>query len=95
MCSEMIKTLFIKILMYLLIIMWFGLPCYSQNDDEQWQIHEALTNRLSSELYKIGLLKQELEYIKDILNDLRDFQILPLNITKLNEDNMIAFDKDI
>ncbi|MGD9202351.1 MAG: tetratricopeptide repeat protein, partial [Chitinispirillia bacterium] len=91
----MIKVQFKIMFMFLLVFILFWIPCHSEGDDEQWQIHEALTNRLSSELYKIGLLKQELEYIKDMLNDLRDFQILPLNITRLDEDNMVAFDKDI
>ena len=60
-----------------------------------WQIRETLTNRLSAEWYKIGILRNDLESISEILTDLRDFELFPEKITKLYESKIVEIDKEI
>lgn len=66
-----------------------------KKEKDIWQTHETLTNRLSAEWYKIGVLKNDLESISDILNDLRDFELFPEKITKLYDNKIVAIDKEI
>lgn len=66
-----------------------------KKEKDIWQTHETLTNRLSTEWYRIGVLRNDLENIRDILNDLRDFELFPEKVTKLNEDKIVSFDRSI
>lgn len=56
---------------------------------------EQLVFRLGSEWYKIGLLKRDLTFISNILEDLRDLELFPLSCTGLDEKELINFDKQI
>lgn len=56
---------------------------------------EQLVFRLGSEWYKIGLLKRDLTFISNILEDLRNLELFPLSCTGLDEKELINFDKQI
>ncbi len=76
--------------------MLYPLPSLAKKEKKDvWQTHETLTNRLSAEWYKIGVLKNDLESISDILRDLRDFELFPEKITKLYESKIVTIDKEI
>lgn len=90
------KKHLIIILLYFAIAWLCPQLSYSKEAKKDiWQIHEILTNRLSAEWFKLGVLENDLKSIRDILMDIRDFQLFPYKITQLNEDKIIAFDKEI
>ncbi len=64
-----------------------------QKDD--WHIRENLVTRLSGEWYKINVFNTELSSVKDILDDLRDMELVSPSVTRLSDDSLIAFDKKI
>ena len=66
-----------------------------KEEKDIWQTHEILANRLMAEWYRIDVLRNDLESIRDILEDLSDFELYPQKVTKLNEDKLVAFDRTI
>ncbi len=60
-----------------------------------WQTQETLTNRLSMEWFKIGFLKDNIENVEDILNDLRNLQLYPSGVTQLSDNAIVSIDRKI
>jgi len=88
----------IKLLLLLLgtLLLLYPIPSFAKKEKKDlWQTHETLTSRLGAEWYKIGVLKNDLESINDILKDLREFELFPEKITKLYEIKLVTFDKTI
>src|SRR5271157_4991619 len=65
------------------------------NPKDEWQIRENLVTRLGGEWYKIARLTEELNTMQDILQDVRDFELFPPELTRLNEETVLSFDKKI
>jgi len=80
----------------LLICMAIAMPwATSEAQEYNWNEQEALSNRLSAEYSKINVLQSEFIKLEDILRDLRNLQIYPVNILHLSEDQIVAVDKEI
>lgn len=62
---------------------------------ENWQVREALISRLSAEWYKIGLLRKDLAGARDILTDLRSFELFPAKVTGLTDEKVVILDEGI
>jgi len=62
---------------------------------DDWQIRENLVTRLGGEWYKIKRLDGELGAMQDIVQDLRDFELFPADLTRMSEEALVAFDKRI
>ncbi len=90
-----------NIILNTLSILWFVIILYpeqaytKEQENDVWYAYEALTSRLGSEWYKIGVLKNDLASIRNILDGLRNLQLFPSGITRLNEDKIVAFDREI
>jgi len=65
------------------------------NPKDEWQIRENLVMRLGGEWYKIARLTEELNTMQDILQEVRDFELFPPELTRLNEETVLSFDKKI
>jgi TolA-binding protein len=78
------------------LVMVIVSDCFAkEKPHDEWQVRENLVTRLSGELYKIGVLKKELESIQEILLETRDIELLPPEMTRMGEDSLLAFDKRI
>jgi TolA-binding protein len=62
---------------------------------DDWQIRENLVTRLGGEWYKITRLDNELRTVQDIVQDIRDFELFPADLTRLNEEALVDFDKRV
>lgn len=95
--NKKLKHFFLQIILsFWLAIVLYPLAVYSKKQEEKtWEIHETLTNRLSMELYRIGFLKEDLENIRDFMDDLRNLQLYPPKVTQLGENSIVAIDKNI
>lgn len=60
-----------------------------------WQARENLVNRFGAEWYKIGALNRETTGIADVLTDIRDLELFPVEFTGLNKTTIVRFDKSI
>lgn len=60
---------------------------------DEWKKHESLTNRLSSEWFRIGILQNDLDDIRDVFNDLLDFEIYPQSVTGLSDEDIVNIDR--
>ena len=67
----------------------------NEKPQEQWQTGENLVTRLGGEWYKIGVLKKELQSMQEILQDLRDIELFPVEVTRASEEALVLFDKKI
>ncbi|MBN1600801.1 MAG: tetratricopeptide repeat protein [Chitinispirillaceae bacterium] len=79
----------------LLAIAGNSVSSVTTNDSMSLKKREQLVFRLGSEWYKIGLLKRDLTFISNILEDLRNLELFPLSCTGLDEKELINFDKQI
>ena len=78
------------------IVMPFSSTGFSKETiKDEWLTRENLVTRLSGELYKIGILQRDLQSIQEILLETRDIELLPLEVTKLHDDSLVAFDKRV
>jgi len=78
------------------MLVLLSLPLFAkppQKDD--WRVRENLVTRLSGEWYKINVLNTELTNVKEILEDLRDMELVSPSVTRLSDDSLILFDKKI
>ena len=67
----------------------------AQTVKDDWAIHKSLVLRLSSEWQRIGLIAGDLSALQDILTDVKDIELLPLEVTNLSEARIVEFDKRI
>ncbi len=89
------KAIIIVVLSALFAVQW---PCLAQKtrrEDMIWQTRETLISRLGAELYKIDILRRDLSSIRIILNDMRNLELFPPEVTDLNDIQIVAFDKRI
>ncbi len=73
-------------------------PCFAleaDSGDSKWQTREMLVSRLGAQLYKIDILHRDLASIQIILDDLHNLELFPSEVTKLNESQLVAFDRKI
>jgi len=71
-------------------------PCAARASKEDlWRTSEALVARLGAEWHTIGILKRDLASIGDVTADLRNLQLFPEELTRLNEKSLVEFDKRI
>ena len=75
------------------------MPCIGntsvKDSTDVWQIRENLVTRLGGEWYKIGVLRNELGNMNEILQNLRDIELFPNELTGFNEDSLLSYDKKI
>ena len=79
----------------LCVMLLCGIAPAKDKPKDEWQIRENLVTRLGGEWYKIARLIEELQAMQDILQDARDFELFPPELTRLNEETVLAFDKKI
>jgi Uncharacterized protein conserved in bacteria len=91
------KILFTHVLSItaLCVMLFSGIAPAKDKPKDEWQTRENLVTRLGGEWYKIARLSEELETIQDILQDVRDFELFPPELTRLNEETVLSFDKKI
>jgi tetratricopeptide (TPR) repeat protein len=77
------------------VTLFFGTASAKDKPKDEWQIRENLVTRLGGEWYKISRLTEELQAMEDILQDARDFELFPSELTQLNEETVVSFDKKI
>jgi tetratricopeptide (TPR) repeat protein len=78
----------------LALVLFQPAPAREKPRDE-WQVRENLVTRLGGELYKIGVLKKELQNIHEILLEARDIEVFPTEMTRLGEEALLSFDKSV
>jgi tetratricopeptide (TPR) repeat protein len=79
----------------LCVMLFLGIASAKDKPKDEWQIRENLVTRLGGEWYKISRLTEELQTVQDIFQDLRDFELFPPELTRLNEETVLSFDKKI
>jgi TolA-binding protein len=83
-------------LMSLVFLMTFPLVAPAKEKvDQQWQVRENLVTRLGGELYKIGILEKELQHVQEILLETRDIEVLPQEMTRMSDEELLIFDKKV
>lgn len=85
----------IIILTFSALLIIASISSSAETYDNEWKQHETLTNRLSSEWYRIGILQNDLDDINDLLSDLVDFEIYPQSVTGLNDEDIVTIDRNI
>jgi TolA-binding protein len=62
---------------------------------EDWRTRENLVARLSGEWYKINILDRDLSSVQDIVQDMRDIELFPSEVTRCSEESLVTFDKKL
>jgi TolA-binding protein len=97
------KKTSVKTLVFALIFGAGIIPCLKPGETfaknakqaDVWMMRENMTNRFGAEWYKIEMLHRELNGLSDVLSDLRDFELFPVELTGLDKTNLIRFDQKI
>jgi|GEM_PF-1039330 TolA-binding protein len=97
MTRKTLKVFFCRILLCSVVfVMLFPIAIGAKDKPkDQWQIRENLVIRLGGEWYKINILRSELQNMQEILHNLRDIELFPGELTKLSEESLLSFDKQI
>ncbi|MFP4013644.1 MAG: tetratricopeptide repeat protein [Chitinispirillaceae bacterium] len=77
-----------------LLLFLFSSVSYSDQPDE-WRSRENQVLRFGTQWNTIELLNQELLQISDVLKDIRDLQLFPDELTRLENSVMVSIDKQI
>jgi tetratricopeptide (TPR) repeat protein len=64
-----------------------------QKSNTEWDRNHYLVERLGAEVYKIDKLLEELKQLGEIVKELRDIEVFPAGVTRLDEDKLLGFDK--
>ncbi len=66
---------------------------FSSDLHDIWRTRENQVLRFGSQWEKIGMLNQELMEVSDVLSDIRDLQLFPSELTRIDNSTMISIDR--
>lgn len=73
-------------------------PDYSfskTKNEDSWQTRESLALKLIAEQRNILNLSKELTAVSDVVNETRDFELFPSQVTGLNDEKLLILDRNI
>ncbi|MFP4240642.1 MAG: tetratricopeptide repeat protein [Chitinispirillaceae bacterium] len=79
---------------WLMLLLLFPFAVHSNQTDE-WRARENQVLRFGSQWKKIADLNQELNQISDVIADIRDIQLFPAGLTRLDNPTVVSIDRKI
>ena len=93
--KPLIRNLFVLLV---LCLTGFAADVYAAvaaKEQDSWRKRENLALRFGAELHKVGVLTRELDMVSDMLADLRNIELYPGDVTRMDENAIVAFDRKI